>query len=528
MRILIVTDKKGSAIHRISEQKAKATPWHSFRIVDVHPKRPSADQLDAFEKALQWCDVIDFEYWKTGEKLHALYDIKKPSLLVHHNPYDINRSLWTEYKINVVMNHTQQREIKAESIHIPHPIDLDFWGAEELQAEKKYDIIMVANRIEGKKGILPVAKVAKKLGLKMCLVGDISDPTYYEEVIDTGVVEFFHKIPDEALRDLYHESKMHICNSVDNYESGTLPILEAMAAGTPVLTRKIGHVPETSNGRNMMIRPGQPEDLEEVEKYIKTMLELDTRKDMIQSARESIKYRNYDIYAREFSKLYHKLLQEKDLVTAIIPTTADPEELKPTLTAVMSQDYGPMEIIVVHDGQYEDVESCEQVIEQLRPETYHSIKFYQVTSWANENGEFKKTYGLARARNKAIVEAEGKWLWFVDDRMVPATNALTEFFNRKQDEVWLWGVKDSFKKSFVENFSFVKRDDVIKCGMFNEQITQYGGMTQDIRTRAERHHKMKLQMVESAEATTARKSGSKWKRNSDIAKSKTQCYKLYG
>lgn len=527
----MIAEKEGTAIHRLCVQQAKAYPWHTYRIITVHPKRPNVQQLQAFEEGMKWADVLDFRYWKTAEMLQEMFAIKKPSILTHYNPYDINKSRWERYKINVVVNETQKKEINVPAEYIPLSLDIAYWNKPAGQVfRKKYDIIMVANRIEGKKGVLPVAKAAQEMGLKMALVGDVSDPDYYKKVMDTGVVDFFHKISDDDLRDLYYESRIHVSNSIDNYESGTLPMLEAMACGTPVITRKTGHVPELYNGRNLMVRKLEAESTEELKLMIRELLDNeDIQKEMIEASRETIKLRTPEYTARKYSGLYHKLFQEKELVTAILPVMKMPEQLKDTLTAIMSQTYGPMEIIVVHDGDWLTSSACKEVIDQIRPETTHTIKFFQTTSYSMDaDGNPYKTYGLARARNKAVLEAEGKWLWFVDDRLSPKPNSLQEFYNRRQENTWTYGVKDGHKKAFVENFSFCLRADLIRIGMFNEQITQYGGMTQDIRTRAERLNKIKIEMVETAQAISHRKSENRLKRYISIAKSKLQCYKLYG
>lgn len=533
MRILMVAEKEGTAIHRLCLQQAAASPWHAYKVITVHPKRPNEKQLNDFSEGMQWCDVIDFRYWKTAELLQELHDIKKPALLTHYNPYDINKSMWTRYKKNVVVNETQKKEINVPAVYIPLTVDLAYWNDTGYKEYKKeYDIIMVSNRIEGKKGVLPVAAVASQLGLKMALVGEISDPNYFQKIMDRAGanVDFYHKISDEELRDLYHKSRIHVSNSIDNYESGTLPMLEAMACGVPVITRKTGHVPELYNGRNLMVRKLEAESTEELKQMIAEVLEnTELQKEMITAAKETIKLRTPAYAARQYSALYHELIQEKELVSVIIPTTAGPEKLAKTLAAVMSQTYGTMEIVISHDGEWDDILKCKLLIDELRNRVNHTLKFYQTTTYTvNDTGDVVKTYGLARARNKAIMEAEGNWLWFVDDRMLPEPQSLQAFYDRRRDNFWLYGIKDGVKKSFVENFSFCKRADLIKIGMFNEQITQYGGMTQDIRTRAERINKMVMEMVSEAEAKTQRGSGSRKKRYIHIANSKLQCYKLYG
>lgn len=532
MKVAIVIDKEGTAIDRLARMTVRAADWHAYRIVPVHPKRPSEEQLNAFEQAMQWADVIDFRYWKSAEMLRAHYAIRKPCLLTHYNPYDLNQKQWSEYQANVVVNKEQQMILKHASTLVPLPIDLDYWEYQPHETDNhEFDLIMVANRIEGKKGILPVAKLAGEKGYRMALVGSVSDPNYMDEVLKAGNgnVKPFLKITDEDLMRLYHRSIIHVCNSQDNFESGTMPILEAMACGTVVLTRRVGHVPDLFNGRNMAVRKSTQDDTNELDAMIQELLKDPAyRLEMAQEARSSIRSRHLDIYARSYSKLYHKVRGPEALVSMVIPTAGDIANLMKVLAHAMSQTWADIEIIVCYDGT--DPVPVRDVIREARSVTSHTIKFYDVTTYRlNPDNPLQliKTYGLARARNKAILEAEGDWMMFVDDRIQVDAEALRAFLTRAKENTWLWGVKDASPKGFVENFSFIKRADIIRIGGFSEQITQYGGMTQEVRTRAEQN-KIAFELVEAAKATAATKSRSRWTKYSAIAKSKSQCYKLYG
>ncbi|MGA2911466.1 MAG: hypothetical protein ABSE17_02410 [Candidatus Levyibacteriota bacterium] len=89
----------------------------------------------------------------------------------------------------------------------------------------------------------------------------------------------------------------------------------------------------------------------------------------------------------------------------------------------------------------------------------------------------KGTYSLAQARNRAVIEADGQILVFCDDRLRLAKNAINIFATYSRPKAWIWGEKDGVAKGFVENFSSVKREDLIRHGMFNERVQWYGGMT---------------------------------------------------
>lgn len=527
MRILIVTDKKGTAIDRLAHMTAVAAPWHSYDIVDVHPKRPDPGQLARFEAAMKTCDVIDFRYWKTAEMLHQRYEITKPRILTHYNPYDLTRAPWQRYGVNVIVNDEQHRIMKHSGTVIPLPVDLDFWDYQPYTkgTVKKYDIIMVSNRIEAKKGVLPVVQMAHDLGQHMVLVGAVSDPEYFQKCLDAGGTFLDVKlgVTDEDLRELYHNSMMHICNSIDNFESGTMPILEAMACGTPVLTRRVGHVPDLLNGRNLIVRKGAPEDIEDLKKtYSEAVNDGAFMESMALEARHSLRYRGLEIYGWNYSKIYHQVRSREELVTVVVATARPPEQWQKTMAHILAQNREDMEIIVCDDSDIPEKNMA--MIDELRKQTPFTLKFY-ATAQYYKTGE--KVYGLGHARNKGIMEAEGKWICVIDDRQEPAIDAVSQFYARKKRGTWLWGVKDNIKKGFVENFSFVAREDIVKIGMFSDMITQYGGMTQEIRRRAELNGIL-FELVESATAHPGFKSSSRWNKFSSIAKSKSQCYKLYG
>lgn len=526
MKILLVAEKEGTAIHKLCVMTAKAAPWHEYRIVCVHPKRPNAEQIRDFSEGLAWADLIDFRYWRTAEMLKTMFTITKPNILTHYNPYDLTRFGWQSYGKNIVVNNEQKHTLKGLAKLIPLPVDLDFWEyPQDGEHQKTYHVIMVANRIEGKKGVREVAQACFELGLNMALVGSVSDPTYFDELMGKygKNISFFQQIPDEDLRQLYYNSMIHICNSIDNFESGTMPILEAMSCGTPVLTRKVGHVQDLFNGRNMVVRKGKSDDIEDLKTNITNLINDPVAlKELKYEGRFSLRYAGLEIYGMRYSKLYHEILHKEPLVSVVMPVADTILSWKQTLANILAQTYPSLELLICDDGEIDNL----PYIEEIRKTTSIPIKYFRVATYEYIDNSLVKTYGLARARNKGILEAEGQYLCFIDDRMTPETDAIERFAERINERTWLWGIKDGVKKGFVENFSFIARKDIISIGNFNEMITQYGGMTQEVRKRAE-INKIRFEMVEDAKVNTSHKSRNRWMKNKDIAKSKMQCYKLY-
>lgn len=514
-RVLAVVDKEGTALDRLAKGVAKYHPNIDYQVVDVHPKRPSPEQIDRFEQLVQTADVIDYQYYRTSDMLRERYGWIKdiPSILTHNNAYSHRERDWNDYQVNVGNNRTLFDELQKITLtrieYIPLVADPYFWTFNEEYSNER-SVIMVANRIESKKGILPVALACKELEVKMYLVGAISDPDYWKKIMDTGVVHFAQQVSDEELRSLYHKAGIHICNSVDNFESGTLPILEAMFCGTPVLARNVGHVPDIKTDTNMLINEGDPEDVENLVNLISDAFGDKKRLEaMRQEAWFSIKDRNFERRAYAYQRLYRELLPDKP-VSVIVPIAGKEEVTRACLNAIANQSHQNIEIIVVDDGE----EPQEQNVVSFANTVSIPVRYIRL------GGE---GYNLAQARNLASIEATSDILIFCDQRQIMDENCVKEFVSNLKPKYWLWGNKGA-KKDFVENLSCIHRDDFMTFGGFNERITKYGGMSQEARSRAKRQL-ISLEYVDSAKATPMGKSSNRRRKKMEILEMKTKLWK---
>ena len=75
----------------------------------------------------------------------------------------------------------------------------------------------------------------------------------------------------------------------------------------------------------------------------------------------------------------------------------------------------------------------------------------------------------------------------MDDRLTPenreSLQLLTDQLINSIDKIWVFGNKGSDKKSFVENFSAIRKINIMRSGCFLERIDKYGGMTREIIAR---------------------------------------------
>lgn len=511
MKVIAIVDKEGTALDRLAKG---VIPYHSnldYKVISVHPKRPDPEQLEAVERECKDADIIDAQYYKSMDMLRDRYDWLKdiPTILTHNNPYAIHERDWNDYQIVVANNTVMQAELShitsSRLEYIPLTVDHKFWQF-NIDWKPKEQVIMVANRIEGKKGIREVAIACAELGLKFVLVGAISDQDYFQGVMSAGNVEFHEQVSDEQLKQLYYESLLHVCNSQDNFESGTLPILEAMMCGTPVLTRKVGHVPDLYNGKNMFIYNGDNEDVIKLTEVIKEAVsDKDKLEEVRQKAWNTAKTRNFERRAYGYQKLYRSLVSEKAPVSIIVPVCGKPDITKQCLEAIDKQSYNNIEVIVINDDD--------------KPVELPKIK-WPLRVIENYNND----YGLARARNRGVIEATGDILVFCDQRIVMDKEAVQVFANNLQARSWIYGTK-GHKKEFVENFSCIFREDLVRLGMFNERCDRYGALSQETRSRA-KYAGLKVSFIPEAKAVQVGKSSSKYSKKDDITHSKNMLWKL--
>ena len=512
MKCLLVCDKKNSAIWRLAQGIKKYLPHFKIDVIAVHPKRPDPDQLDAYNRLANQADIISYEYWKTALMLLDNYPNNKPKILCHYNPYNLQESDWKQFNIITVANQIMKQELKQSRL-VPLSIDLELFPFQREYPETN-QVLMVSSRIESKKGVLPVAEVCQELGYPLVVVGSISDRDYMNKILATGA-EFREQVTDEELLKVYQESAIHICNSVDGYESGTLPVLEAMAVGAPVITRNVGHIPDLDNGFNMIIRKGQPEDKQDLKQVLKFLMEdRQKRLEIREDAWGTVKSWNDERRALEYEKMFWELYSEKPLVSIIIPTFNRKEQLAEIIGSIVIQDYKAKEIVICDDGS---TDGTFELVVKLQDKINIPIKYCN-TGTANE-------YNLAYARNLGVLEASGEILIFLDDRYKPKRdNFISVFVENLRPKVWLYGNKGR-KKDFVENVSCIYRQELIDAGMFNQIIKLYGFQSQELRVRF-RRQKFNLKYVENAEVETILNTKSKYTKKAEIVKSKNVLWKL--
>ncbi|HUD09057.1 MAG TPA: glycosyltransferase family 1 protein, partial [Candidatus Saccharimonadales bacterium] len=168
-------------------------------------------------------------------------------------------------------------QVRKENIQvIPHGISQDFRVMEENDqrldsTRKKYELpqkfIFFLGNIEPRKNILSIIKAYKNIissnpklsEYKLVLAGNISplcrDLIEKEDIMTCGYIE------REDRPYVYNLASLFVYPSF--FEGFGLPVLEAMACGTPVIASNNSSLPEVSGKSILSIDPNRPAELAE-------------------------------------------------------------------------------------------------------------------------------------------------------------------------------------------------------------------------------------------------------------------------
>jgi glycosyltransferase involved in cell wall biosynthesis len=514
LKIVSVIDQSGSDIDFLAKGLSPYMDRFDYQVLDVHPEHPSSSQLERFEKYGKEADIIDFQHPHNALFLLNRYSwlAEKKKILTNNIPDYLNKSQYSMFDKVVSSNKTMHRRIPG-SVYIPLTVDTNFWTFNE-NWESNKNVIMVTDEIKQEKGILEVALACRNLGLNLLLVGPISNESYLSEVLKTGCVTYRQEMNKEELQQVYFQSTLFVCNSDENSEIGPISIIEAMLSGVPTLSRLVGHVPELNRKKNMHFLRSPLNDVTSLTKAIKNLLSneeelLNMRERAWQVASKLADERR----AYNYQRLYRSLFTGTP-VSVIVTIYEYQQTILNCLQSIANQDYPNIELIICDDNPNSENKS---VIQEFARSVSFPVVYRNTSRVEND-------YGLARARNVGIIEASGDILVFCDQRISMFTNAISEFVKNIEPKKWLFGTKGR-QKGFVENFSCVYRNDLIRAGMFCERVDQYGGTTQEVFRRTYLQG-FKHELISTANSTFNVESFSLSRRREEIIRMRNRLYRM--
>lgn len=528
MKVLITSDVAEWAIGNLTRSIINNNDHIEFIWTNVHPRDYEAGCFE-IRKILkeEKIDLWHVMYWNSGKQVRIMNpqinDI--PSVLSHHNHYALDDDDWSQYSAITIPTKWGLNKLKPKYPNtelIPYGIDLDTFSYINEYPPKEPRVGYIGRVIEHK-NLDKVCSTAKELGYKVIGSGYIDKPNYWK-TIDKENLEWTggvgrQGIPDKNFKDnIYKKMTVFVMYSTGERETGTLPLLEAMARGVPIMATAQGMARDLiEDGENGFIFD---------ESNFKEKLDILMKDRKMQSrfrknAWNTIKSYTEQRMAREYSNLYYKTLwPNKKVISVIIPTFNRADRLLESILEIEKDPYDAKEIVVCDDGSTDHTFA---VVNELRKKIHTPIKYFKT-------GDEKSGYGLARARNKGAIEASGEVLMFLDDRMKITPGALEYAVNYVRPKVFQFGKKIingklSTKTAFMENFSWILKKDFINAGMFCERMEYYGGLSDETRRRFA-NQGFKFELHGEFPATEMMKSKSS-KRKDEIWKSKLIIRKMY-
>ncbi len=219
-----------------------------------------------------------------------------------------------------VKNDLQERTlIKANRIHVvPLAYDLTVHYPEKdatvlLELGIEGPFLLYLGVLDFRKGIVNILDAFEMIkprytGLKLVLAGDLNpfvmdipkrlhSYKYINDVIQTGFVT------DSQKRVLLSSAEAFLFPS--EYEGFGIPILEAMACGSPVITTNVSSLPEVGGDAALYVTPKEPEELAEAIKRILDSTSL--RSAYVEKGFEQCKKFSWDKTAELTEKVYRSV-----------------------------------------------------------------------------------------------------------------------------------------------------------------------------------------------------------------------------
>lgn len=257
---------------------------------------------------------------------------------------------------NTVYVLTSGESDRDNVVTIPNGVDIDFWsGGSDLRKRRGMHtddfVVLYVGRLSEEKGLFTLLEAVQILGVKLVIVG----PGYLEGELKSKVsewgmqenVEFRGYLGEDAIRNWMATADCLVLPS--RTESMPLVILEAMAAGCPVVATKVGAVPS-------MLRDGNAGflfDAGDVEGLIKCLNTI--REDSKSTAMKVVAaknvvevYHNQQLSAAYYMDIIGNQIGEP-LVTVIVTANKDARK---TLSSILSSNYTNISVVYVGDTKF--------------------------------------------------------------------------------------------------------------------------------------------------------------------------------
>jgi len=321
MKILEVADRPGWAVDRLSKPLSGIydnvdiayfnTKEHRYLDTGYSKKEGNVQYTD---KLANKYDVVHFHKVKSASLVVGRMKPSIRKIISVHNEHCFDEIDWSPFDDVICPTKYCLEEMskRHKKVHyVPYGIDLNKYY-HQFKMPNPNAVGHVGRIVEHKRfNTLADAMGSVKLQLIAC--GYVDDSRILKRINREVKYYKFMKLvtllPEVQMNNFYSFMNLYVCISEPHYETGPLPVLEAMACGIPVLSTEVGWAKDwcTHEKDIWFIKDDVAKDYERLGKTIKNIFDrLDVRVKLRDNALHLIKDFSIENYAEKLMEIYKK------------------------------------------------------------------------------------------------------------------------------------------------------------------------------------------------------------------------------
>ena len=233
----------------------------------------------------------------------------------------IPKSAWFAKKVITVSAYSKERIVKATGVSaekVTVTLEAVDHRLYQKSAHKPAGLfkIVVHGAADDRKNISNILKAAKllasrKKSFQMLVIGmdkaELACTPYERQALELGLepyVKWMGNVPAEKMIQTYHDEDLLLYPS--RLEGFGLPVLEAFACGTPVITSNTTSLPEVAGKAALLVNPEDPADIADAVQ--KAMEKPALRKQLMERGLKRAKLFTWEKTAKETLSVYESIL----------------------------------------------------------------------------------------------------------------------------------------------------------------------------------------------------------------------------
>ncbi|MBI0577791.1 glycosyltransferase family 4 protein [Neobacillus cucumis] len=273
-------------------------------------------------RAIPICDVIVATYW---DHIHACIETGVAPV-VYFEQGDFHLFDPIDHNTKLMPNIKRQFQLPTQIITISHPVkeiiknrfdrdahvfsnalDTNIFYPKVIDNPKKYMMIVGSDtsKFKGIDDLLEAFDLVQKKG------HDIELLWLTPAAPETSAGEVFVNPPQSQIGELYRKAFVYVCGSY--YEAFSLPCLEAMACGTPVVTTRTPGVREYAEDEEncLMVNPGDVQGL--ADRIIRLLTDEKTYQHLQSAGLKTAKKYSWDYILNDIAQFYEQVAEYRTI-----------------------------------------------------------------------------------------------------------------------------------------------------------------------------------------------------------------------